>query len=52
VARSTWQVRDEQWQAISPLLPEHSPDPRGGRPRADDRVCFNAIVFVLFIGIA
>jgi transposase len=52
VARSTWQVRDELWEAISPLLPEHAPDPRGGRPRVDDRVCFNAIVFVLFTGIA
>ncbi len=27
-------------------------DPRGGRPRVDDRVCFGAIVFVLFTGIA
>lgn len=26
--------------------------PKGGRPRVDDRVCFNAIVFVLFTGIA
>jgi hypothetical protein len=30
VARSTWQVRDELWEAVSPLLPEHAPDPRGG----------------------
>jgi transposase len=52
VARSTWQVRDELWEAVEPLLPEHPPDPRGGRPRVDDRVCFNAIVFVLFTGIA
>lgn len=52
MASSTWQVRDELWQAVRPLLPEHPPDPRGGRPRVDDRVCFNAIVFVLFTGIA
>jgi transposase len=52
VASSVWRVRDELWEAIGPLLPEHVPDPRGGRPRVDDRVCFNAIVFVLFTGIA
>jgi transposase len=49
---SVWRVRDELWEAVRPLLPEHVPDPRGGRPRVDDRVCFNAIVFVLFTGIA
>src|SRR5450759_5158027 len=52
MAGSVWRVRDELWEAVKPLLPEHPPDPRGGRPRVDDRVCFNAIVFVLFTGIA
>lgn len=52
MARATWKVRDELWETIAPLLPQRSPDPRGGRPRVDDRVCFNAIVFVLFTGIA
>ena len=52
MAGSVWRVRDELWEAVEPLLPEHPPDPRGGRPRVDDRVCFNAIVFVLFTGIA
>jgi transposase len=51
-ASSVWRVRDELWQVVGPLLPEHPPDRRGGRPRVDDRVCFNAIVFVLFTGIA
>lgn len=51
-AASVWRVRDELWEAVRPLLPECRPDPRGGRPRVDDRVCFNAIVFVLFTGIA
>jgi transposase len=51
VAGSVWRVREELWEAVEPLLPEHPPDPRGGRPRVDDRVCFNAIVFVLFTGI-
>lgn len=52
MAASIWRVRDELWEVVGPLLPEHRPDPRGGRPRVDDRVCFNAIVFVLFTGIA
>lgn len=52
MAASVWQVRDELWEGVRPLLPEHRRDPRGGRPRVDDRVCFNAIVFVLFTGIA
>jgi transposase len=52
VAASIWKVRDELWEVAAPLLPAHAPDPRGGRPRVDDRVCFNAIVFVLFTGIA
>lgn len=52
VAASIWQVRDDLWEVVEPMLPVTEPDPRGGRPRVDDRVCFNAIVFVLFTGIA
>jgi len=52
VAASMWKVRDELWEVAAPLLPVHERDPRGGRPRVDNRVCFNAIVFVLFTGIA
>jgi transposase len=52
MATSVWRVRDELWEVAESLLPAHRPDPRGGRPRVDDRVCFNAIVFVLFTGIA
>jgi transposase len=52
VAASMWKVRDELWEVAAPLLPVHRPDPRGGRPRVDDRLCFNAVVFVLFTGIA
>jgi transposase len=52
MAASLWQVRDELWEIVEPLLPHHEPDPRGGRPRVDDRLCFGAIVFVLFTGIA
>jgi transposase len=52
VATSVWRVCDELWEAVEPLLAEHRADPRGGCPRVDDRVCFNAIVFLLFTGIA
>ena len=52
MAASVWQVRDELWEVLEPLVPRHEPDARGGRLRVDDRVCFGAIVFVLFTGIA
>jgi hypothetical protein len=52
VSQSVGQVRDELLEAIEPLLPIHDRDPRGSRPRVDDRVCFGAIVFVLFTGMA
>jgi len=52
VATSIWQVRDDLWDLVEPMLPAHEPNAKGGRPRVDDRVCFNAIVFVLFTGIA
>jgi transposase len=52
VAESIWKVRDELWDAVEPLLPRHDPDPRGGRPRVDDRACFGAIMYVLVTGIA
>jgi transposase len=46
------EVSDGLWEAVGPLLPAHEPDPRGGRPRVHDRMCFGAIVFVLVTGIA
>ncbi len=52
MAASMWQIRDELWKTVEPMLPAQEPSPKGGRPRVDDRTCFNAIVFVLFTGIA
>ena len=52
MAASMWQVRDELWEVVAPLVVVHERGPRGGRPRVDDRVCFGAIMFVLFTGIA
>lgn len=38
------------WGAIAPLLPEHKPSPRGGRPPVPDRACLEGIIFVLKTG--
>lgn len=47
-----WQIADELWEIIKVLLPEHPNTHRfgGGRPRKDDRVCMEAILFVLRTG--
>jgi transposase len=43
-------VTEALWQAISPLLPEHKPSPKGGRPPVPDRACLEGIIFVLKTG--
>jgi putative transposase len=47
-----WRIPDDLWEAIALLLPEHPNTHRfgGGRPRAPDRVCLEAILFVLRTG--
>ena len=45
-------VSDELWERIEPIIPKVPRDPRGGRPRVDDRACLVGIVFVLRTGIA
>ena len=47
-----WRLSDDLWEAIAPLLPEHPNTHRfgGGRPRKPDRVCMEAILFVLRTG--
>ncbi len=44
-------VTDELWEAIAPHLPEHPPDPKGGRPRVPDRRALAGILFVLREGL-
>ena len=44
-------VTDELWALVEPLLPEEPPEPKGGRPRADDRAALTGIVFVLKTGV-
>ncbi len=48
---SVFEVRDEVWEVVEPLLPAIEPQ-KTGRPRVPDRVAFNTIVFVLVTGIA
>jgi transposase len=48
-----WRIPDILWEQLEPLLPEHKNTHRfgGGRPRTPDRVCLDAIFFVLRTGI-
>jgi putative transposase len=47
-----WHISDDLWDGIAVLLPEHKNTHRfgGGRPRTPDRVCMEAILFVLRTG--
>jgi transposase len=47
-----WHIPDDLWEAIALLLPQHKNTHRfgGGRPRTPDRVCMEAIFFVLRTG--
>src|SRR6267154_2196119 len=44
-------VTDDLWAMVEPLLPVHSPNPKGGHPWVPDRVCLTGILFVLKTGI-
>src|SRR5205085_6445482 len=46
-----WKVSDALWERVEPLLPARPPHPKGGRPAADDRQMFAAIVYLLRTGI-
>lgn len=45
-----YRVSDELWKKIAPLLPKHTPSPKGGRPRVPDRRAMDGIFFVLRTG--
>jgi transposase len=47
-----WHIPDDLWEVIALLIPEHKNTHRfgGGRPRTPDRVCMEAILFVLRTG--
>ena len=40
----------QQWDAIRIHLPQPKVSPRGGRPRVDDRSCFEGILWILWTG--
>jgi transposase len=42
---------DKLWKLIEPLFPKHTPSPKGGRPRLEDRKALTGIIFVLKTGI-
>ncbi len=46
-----WEVRDEVWEKVEPLIPAAPSHAKGGRPRMDDRGAFEAIVYVLRTGL-
>src|SRR5229473_2982124 len=46
-----WEVSDEVWERVHPLIPPAPSHARGGRRRMDDRQAFEAIVYVLRTGI-
>ena len=43
-------LTDEQWKKIEPLIPKKSVGRKGGRPRTDDRLVFEGILWVLRTG--
>lgn len=46
-----WEVNDEFWERVRPLIPPAPSHAKGGRPRLSDRQAFEAIVYVLRTGI-
>ena len=45
------ELMDRLWDRVRPLLPPPPPHPKGGRPFADDRACFEGIVYLLRNGL-
>lgn len=43
-------LTDEQWNKLYPLLPKVKVSSLGGRPRSDDRACFEGILWILWTG--
>jgi transposase len=45
-----WEVSDDMWERVCPLIPPAPSHAKGGRRRMDDRQAFEAIVYVLRTG--
>jgi transposase len=50
-ARTERELNDRLWERVRPLLPAQPAHPKGGRPFADDRSCFEGIVYLLRNGL-
>ena len=46
-----WELSDTVWERAQPLLPPHTPHPKGGRPPRDDRQMLGAMLYVLRTGL-
>ncbi|GHO49023.1 hypothetical protein KSX_71860 [Ktedonospora formicarum] len=46
-----WEVGDEWWENVKPLIPPAPSHAKGGWPRMDDRQAFAVIIYVLRAGI-
>jgi transposase len=50
--RGSWELSDDFWARIKPLIPERRRDPRGrGRPPVPPRQVFAALLYILRTGI-
>lgn len=45
-----WEVSEDLWERVKPLIPEPPSHAKGGRPRIEDRKAFEAIVYMLRTG--
>lgn len=45
-----FELTNEQWLRIAHLFPEPVKSPKGGRPTASNRACFEGILFILRSG--
>ena len=45
------ELTDRLWERVQPLLPPAPAHPKGGRPFADDRSCFEGVVHLLGNGL-
>lgn len=50
-ARTEQELMDRLWERVRPLPPPPPAHPKGGRPVADDRSCFEGIVYLLRNGL-
>ncbi len=50
MTKSECLVSDAQWEQVQQYLPPRKKSPLGGRPPADDRACFEGILWVLRSG--